>query len=262
MNLRQIRRGGFTVVELIMSCSVFVILTAVLMAAFAMVNRSMALAQGYAVGKVLLPDYLTMDLRRSQVDLSRCGVSTAVTPAPTPPISANITSQTFTLPLSLIQDDYFTSNYRTPRDPVRVTITNGQLKKDRSKVISSSYYYGYRYDATKGFLPHYVTYYQSGTDIYRKEEAYNTATPPVLYTMSDRRIETGVQSISFTSDDIITGTAPSSNFLTAVRLQVNFTPNFFTKAASNVVGTPGQTVLFSQVFLRGASYGSALPTHP
>ena len=251
LNLQKARSPlGFTVVELLMATGVFVILCASLLSAFAMVNRSMALAQGYALGKLTLTDYLSMDLRRSQIDLSRCGISNPTV------------NQSFGLPLALIQDEYLSTNNRTPREPVRVTLTNGQLKKDRTKIVSSSYAYGYRYDSTKGFLPHYVTYYQNGGDIFRKEEGYNTATPPVLVTLSDRRVETGVQSITFSSSDIVVGSTPSSNFLTAVQFQVNFVPNFFTRATSNVVGSPGQTSLFNQVYIRGASYGSPLPTHP
>lgn len=247
---RKARCGGFTMVELMMASGVFVILCAVLLSAFGVVNRSMALAQGYALGKLTLTDYLSMDLRRSQIDLSRCGIANPTT------------TKNFGLPLSLIQDEYFSTNNRTPREPVRVTLTTGQLKKDKTKIVSSSYAYGYRYDATKGFLPHYITYYQSGNSVFRKEEGYNTANPPVLYTLSDRRIEAGVQTITFTSDDIVVGSVPSSNFLTAVRFQVGFVPNFFTRTTSNVVGSPGQTSLFNQVYIRAVSYGSPLPTHP
>ena len=251
MRLRKARSlVGFSIVELLMASGVFMVLAAALFSAFSMVNRSMALAQGYALGKLTLSDYLSMDLRRSQIDLSRCGIANPTT------------AQSFGLPLALIQDEYFTTNNRTPREPVRVTLTNGQLKKDKAKIVSSSYAFSYRYDATKGFLPRYVTYYQSGNSIFRKEEGYNTATPPALYTISDRRIETGIQSISFSSGDIVVGSAPSSNFLTEVKFQVNFVPNFFTRASTNPVGSPGQAVLFNQVYIRSVSYGSPLPPHP
>jgi hypothetical protein len=253
LHFRPGSNRAFTFIELTMATSTFALVSGALLMCFSVMNRSLTMSQQYALGKLTLTDYIAMDLRRSQIDLPKCGGVTNPT-----------TSTSFTFPLVLKQPDCFAADNRSLVNPTYATVVLGTTEKSQQKLTSADYILPYRYNATtKTSLPRYVTYYLNGTSVFRREEAYDRASTPVLTTISDRLIATDVTNVTFSSDEIPVGAAPFQVILSELGYQVSFKKSCLSQATSTTVGgTANQTVLFGRTFMRYATYGPTLPTHP
>lgn len=244
--------------EVLVATTAFIVVMGAIFMGFLTYNSSYAMAKDYNMARLVLSDYINMDLRRS-TDFF-------------PTLTNNNThggwvTNDWTLPMALTIPDYNQSS-GTPNQPVRVSLSATELAAAQDLAIARGKLAPPTWTITYGSTttPRLVVYEQSGQKIIRRE-GYGTVARPTANTISwtwsggtplPVEVAQGVIEIrgihqviqDLTPEDL--SEQPPEDVITAFK--GNYSIRYVPSARSKV-STPANSIISNNVLLRTQYYG-------
>lgn len=161
-------RSGFTLVEMMVSSTIFSLILGAIAMGFVSFTRTFSLAKDYAAARLTLSDYINLDLRRS----------TGFQPTFVPDqVHGNWKTKDWTLPMAMAVPDYYQANKTTVNQPVRYTMSAAEWDDKKADSIARGKLpppnWSVKYGTSAN--PRIVTYQQVGNVVHRRE-GYGTIT--------------------------------------------------------------------------------------
>ncbi len=254
-------RSGFTLVEMLISSVVFAFVMGSISMGFISYNRTFALANDYAAARLILSDYINLDLRRS-TDFQPTFLADQT--------HGNWRTRDWTLPMAMVVPDYYQANKTTVNQPVRYTLSGTEWDDKKADYIARGKLPPPNWSVKYGVAtsPRIVTYQQVG-NIVQRQEGYGTiardaTTQAVTWTwtggVTPKPVEmasgviqvVGIYSITadLTPDDF-TELAPADIIS---QFRANYTIRYQSSRFSKVSNPPGTTIS-NNILIRTQFYG-------